>query len=307
MASTAHDASAAPRLLGLVLDAKDAGADLVLVAEVEGAERRDGVLVRNGLEVLVQVVHERRARGDVEARDLVLRDVVQVLDQRAQAVAVRGNDHLLAGLDGRHNRALPLGQHALGRELQGLGQGQQLLGHVLVLDVVARVVLAGRVEVRRRDVVAAAPLEHLLGAVLLHGGLLVQARERAVVALVEAPGLVHGDPHLVALLQHVPQRADGALEVRRVGHVEGVALLLEQLAGGGRLLVALLRELHVVPAREQVLLVPLALAVADQHQRVRVLHGLLLLVQHAQRAVGHARGQGERAAEREDHRGVLVA
>lgn len=65
-----------------------------------------------------------------------------------------------------------------------------------------------------------------------------------------------------------------------------------------------LRQLHVVPAREAVLLVPLALAVADEHERVRVLGGALLLAQRGERARGGgAGGQRERAVERENHRG----
>ena len=53
-----------------------------------------------------------------------------------------------------------------------------------------------------------------------------------------------------------------------MGHVEVVAALLQELRPGGRLLDALRREVHVRPAREAVLEVPGALAVAQQDQLV---------------------------------------
>ena len=43
-------------------------------------ERGDGVLVRDGLEVLVQMVHQGSASGYVQLRDDVIGDVVEVLD-----------------------------------------------------------------------------------------------------------------------------------------------------------------------------------------------------------------------------------
>ncbi len=60
---------------------------------------------------------------------------------------------------------------------------------------------------------------------------------------------------------------DGPPQDRGVQHVGQQPLLGEQLAPAGRLDAAPLGERHVDPAGEQVGLVPLALAVAQQHQR----------------------------------------
>eukprot|EP00962_Isochrysis_galbana_P012162 scaffold3431_cov128-Isochrysis_galbana.AAC.2 len=46
-------------------------------------ERRDGALHLDGLEVLVQLVHERNARRDLQAGDLLVGDVVEVLQDPA--------------------------------------------------------------------------------------------------------------------------------------------------------------------------------------------------------------------------------
>ena len=48
---------------------------------------RDGIGVRNRLEVLIQVVHERYTGGDVQASNHLLGDAVEVLHQRAQRVS----------------------------------------------------------------------------------------------------------------------------------------------------------------------------------------------------------------------------
>ena len=53
-----------------------------------GSLGRDGLLVAkvvvlDRFEVLVELIHQRHARGDVVLEDLRLADVVQVLDQRA--------------------------------------------------------------------------------------------------------------------------------------------------------------------------------------------------------------------------------
>jgi hypothetical protein len=61
------------------------------------------------------------------------------------------------------------------------------------------------------------------------------------------------------------QRADGALEHRGVGDVEGETGILEQLAGLLRLGAALVGEVDVGPAGEAVFLVPGRLAMAQQY------------------------------------------
>ena len=85
---------------------------------------------------------------------------------------------------------------------------------------------------------------------------------------------MHRDPHLVQLVQHGPQRPDGALQHAGVGHVEDVAILLQHLTAFARFLAALLAQVHVGPAGEAVFLVPRAFAVAHDDE---LLHRLIRL------------------------------
>ena len=48
------------------------------------------------LQVRVEFVHQRDARRDVQPDDLLVGHVVEILHERAQAVAVRRDQHLLA-------------------------------------------------------------------------------------------------------------------------------------------------------------------------------------------------------------------
>ena len=82
-----------------------------------------------GLEgLLVELVDERDAGGDVEGGDVGVGDLVEVLDDGAQRVAVRGDQDRLAGLDLGDDGALPVGQQAGEDVLEALGGGDGLTG-----------------------------------------------------------------------------------------------------------------------------------------------------------------------------------
>jgi len=49
------------------------------------------IVMPNGLEVVVQLLHLRHSGGDVEVHDLLIRDVLQVLQQRPQAISMGRN------------------------------------------------------------------------------------------------------------------------------------------------------------------------------------------------------------------------
>jgi hypothetical protein len=119
---------------------------------------------------------------------------------------------------------------------------------------------------RWRDVVAAAPDLHLRLAVLCDRLRLVQALQRTVVALVQAPAVLDGQPHAVHLVERDPQRADRALQHRGVRVIERDAGGRELAPGLARLFASLVGEIDVVPAGEQVGDVPLALAVTDENE-----------------------------------------
>ena len=121
---------------------------------------------------------------------------------------------------------------------------------------------------RWRGVEGAAPEHELLLAVLLQRLLLVLALEGAVVALVEAPGAAHRDPVPVGGVEGQRGRGDRSPLQRGVHDVGQQAGLDEQLAAADRLGAALVGQVDVDPAGEEVLGVPLALAVAEQDQGV---------------------------------------
>lgn len=52
---------------------------------------------------------------------------------------------------------------------------------------------------------------------------LVQPSQATVVALIEAPGPVDGQPHLVNAVQNKPQGADGPLQDRGVANIKFIA------------------------------------------------------------------------------------
>lgn len=230
---------------------------------------RDGVLVTqvvafDRLEVVVQFVNQWNAGWNVELEDLLLGEVVEILHKRAEAVAVGGDDHPLAGLHGRGDFFMPEREEALDGVLQALGEGQLRLGDSRIAWVVTGPALIRFLEWWWRNVIAAAPDENLLVAELCGGLGFVEALERAVVAFVETPVLFHGNPDLIELGQDAPERVEGAFQDRHIGDVEGEALLFQKLAGSFRLGAAFVAEFDIVPASEAVFFVPGAFAVADE-------------------------------------------
>lgn len=147
------------------------------------------------------MVRRRQARtgGDVEVGDDIVGDVVELLDEGAEGVAVRGHEDVLAVEHVLEHVVVPEGHHALERSLERLGNGRLLLQQRAVAHVVARVVRGVLLQRGRGDVVAAAPHVHLVLPVLGHRLVLVQALQRAVVPLVQLPRLLHRDPHQVHL------------------------------------------------------------------------------------------------------------
>ena len=143
-------------------------------------------------------------------------------------------------------------------------------GHILNRNVAISGVLASRVNVilfhlGRTNVETSAPDVHLLVAILLCCFLLVEARECSIVAFVQSPRLNYGQPFAFHHLKRNLLRVDGAFQVRRVAHIEVKSGLFHQFASAFCLCLSLFRQFHVYPTRKQVLLVPLAFAVANNH------------------------------------------
>mmetsp|Transcript_66953 Transcript_66953/g.178311 ORF Transcript_66953/g.178311 Transcript_66953/m.178311 type:complete len:278 (-) Transcript_66953:158-991(-) len=215
--------------LGLVLDRLGRCLYLLRIPQIPAKlERRDRQVRGDGLQVCGKAVHEGRPRGDLQPGDCVVRDVLDVLQDGTDGVPVRGNEDSLPRLQSGSDLCLPEGHHARDGVLEALRHGDVLVLEVRVLCLLARVVLAVLLDGRGRDVEAPAPDLHLLGAVLLHRLLLVEACEAAVHALVQTPTLDHGRMELVALFQGVVERLDRALEDRGVADIKPEALLLDE-------------------------------------------------------------------------------
>mmetsp|Transcript_27249 Transcript_27249/g.64328 ORF Transcript_27249/g.64328 Transcript_27249/m.64328 type:complete len:284 (+) Transcript_27249:95-946(+) len=258
---------ARPSLLrALVRDAVDRSADHRLVSQVAPAERRPlvPVVALDRLHRrLVQLIHQRHRGRDVELGDHILGDVVEMLDQRAERVAVRRDQQLLSLLDLRHEGVVPQRHEALDNVRERLRQRELRVAQEVVLGLLAGVEFVARLHHGRGDVIGAAPDEDLVLSMLLNCLGLVQPLEPAVHALVQTPVLDDRQMHAVHVLKDVPGSLDGALESRSVHHVELELLLHQGLGSAVRLRNARGGEGDVDPTSESILDVPLALTVAD--------------------------------------------
>jgi len=73
--------------------------------------------------IFVQFVYKRHPRGNVESRDYVIKNVVEIFHQNPKAVAVRGDDDPLPGPDNKGNHLMPVGEETCHGVLQALGKG----------------------------------------------------------------------------------------------------------------------------------------------------------------------------------------
>src|SRR5919198_3186244 len=77
---------------------------------------------------------------------------------------------------------------------------------------------------------------------------------------------MHRNPHQIHLVENDPQRSYRPLENRCVRNVECIAVLLEGESALAGLLPALFRQVHIGPAREPVLPVPIAFSMPEQNE-----------------------------------------
>ena len=110
---------------------------------------------------------------------------------------------------------------------------------------------------------------------------LVETLQRAVVALVELPGLDDGQPFAVHLGEHDVEGMDCPLEARGVADVKVETRFFEGSTACGGFFAARVGELNIGPAGEQVEFVPLGFSVTDKDKLHRLLvflacHGGLL-------------------------------
>lgn len=183
------------------------------------------VVVLERLHVLVELKDKRTGCRDVILENLSLAHAGQVLDDGTQGVTMGNDDDTLAVNHLGADMIVPVGEHALHRQLKVLSTGQDGRRKVAVAAIEAGMSLVVKLERGRRNVVTAAPLKHLLFSVLLGRLSLVQTLEGAVVTLVQSPGLVMGDPKRVHLSHDGVVGLDGAGEDRGMSLIELEAVL----------------------------------------------------------------------------------
>src|SRR5690606_27609366 len=120
-------------------------------------------------QVFVQLVHQRLAGRNIQVNDVLVRDAVQVLDQRAQAVAVSRHQNATAGADCRSNRLVPERNHAGYGVLQALSARQLISWHTSVASIKTRSAWIVFSDVLGSDCVGTTPDQDLILTVLLCG------------------------------------------------------------------------------------------------------------------------------------------
>src|SRR5260370_4615685 len=228
----------------LVAHGRGTALDLFRIAEVPA---------RLWLETAVELVDPRHPRRDVQVDHLPIGETVEVLDERAQAVAVGGDEDARLAQQVGHDGVVPVREHPLDDVFQALRAGEQLVGQPGVSRIMGGMPLVGALQGGRPHVVAAPPDLHLFLPILLRGLLLVEPLEGAVVAFVEAPAATHGDPRALHLGEGQVGRLDRAHEQRRVDHGACEAGRLHQAPRLFRLYSPELAERDAMPSREQLL------------------------------------------------------
>src|SRR5690606_18109309 len=193
------------------------------------------------------------------------------LDDRAQRVAVRGDEDGLAGLEIRDDVGLPVGKRPLEDVLEALAR-RDGLARVTRITVLGE--LRTGLDGRRRDVVGTAPEHELLLAVLVADLLLVLSLQRAVVTLVETPVTLDRNPVTVGAVKGEVRRRNGAAKERGVDDVRRNSRVTQEVTAAKGFVGALVGQRDIDPAGEEVLGVPVALAVAEQDKGVG--HGAIL-------------------------------
>ena len=186
-----------------------------------------------------------------------------MLFERAQRIAVGGDDHPFATAQRGRDLGLIIGQHARDRVLQALAVRNIDPG---IAAVGADLVRARGVQRRRRNVERAAPDLDLRLADPRDRLGLVEPGQPAIVALVQSPVLGHRQPQSVHRMQHEVERADRAGLDAGEAAIEIEPLFPDQRARRARFGNPGFGQVDIPPSGEAVLKVPLRLAVAEEDQ-----------------------------------------
>lgn len=142
------------------------------------------VVVLEGYHVLVEL-EDQGARGrDVVTNDFLFVHASQVLNNTTQRVTVSDDNHALTCHDLGANRVEPVRQDTVNCDLQRLSLGEHIRRERAVAALETGVSLVGEFKRGRRNIVAAAPLCHLLFTMLCGSLCLIETLKSAVVTLV---------------------------------------------------------------------------------------------------------------------------
>lgn len=187
-------------------------------------------------------------------------------DECSQRVPVGGqeNGETLAQL-GDHLIG-PVGQNPRNDIFQTFARRKQALVEQSIAAIVRWMLRAVRVDRGWWDVETASPDLGLLRTMAFGRLFLVETLKRSVMPLVETPGASHRKPDLSHFGQSQMLGDDSTFENRRVRCVEEQTFVEHQASCGARFGAPFVRERNVVPAREQVGLVPRAFSVTQDDE-----------------------------------------
>ena len=197
-----------------------------------------------------------------------MRDAIEMFDQRPQTVAVCRHQDAAHRPNVGDDLVVPIRQQTVDHIGQGFGRGDGVGGHLGVAGVMRRVSRILALESGRGEVVRPSPRLDLGHPMLLSHALLVLTLKCPVVPFVEAPMLVDRDPPKLHGSERERAGVDGTTQHRGVQHVEFNASRSHGRPGFGCLHDPSFGELDVGPTGENVLQVPHALTVAQQHEGV---------------------------------------
>mmetsp|Transcript_3420 Transcript_3420/g.6417 ORF Transcript_3420/g.6417 Transcript_3420/m.6417 type:complete len:298 (+) Transcript_3420:148-1041(+) len=255
-------------LLGLSCNGSDTLSDLCQITQVLSSKGGNGVALRDRFHILIKFVNQGNTSRNIQFRDLIAGDSVQMLYKCTKSVTMCGNDNFLSTLDQRHHLLIPFYQEARFSQFQGFGQGQFVLWHILVHRIVSWKVFRRFVQWRRGDIVRSSPNQHLFLSVFFNCFLFVQALQSSIVTFIQSPSVDDGNVHEMQFFENNPQGFDGTLQCGSVSHIKGVSCFLQKFGTIVSFLESLLAQRAVVPTSKAILVIPCGFPVSDQDDSV---------------------------------------
>lgn len=129
--------------------------DRFLVAQIVAADRTH---------IFIKLIDQGHCGRNIHAHNVLVGNIVQMLNQRTQRVAVSSDQNLAARFNVRDDFVFPVRNDARDGIRQALGQGKFLSRDMFVARVKSRPHRIVFFQGRRRNVVGASPNQHLFVA-----------------------------------------------------------------------------------------------------------------------------------------------